>query len=161
MTARVQVGSILIEDRPGITGTLGIESEPYGGNWSVVRSLNGFDLDRKIRAHGWNVFFVAGEVRTTVFGAVGARTTRKALQRILARTSDKSFNCLEVTGIAAKRFVGVPYTSISATGGISNRVAACMTSSGGGRIRRMPSGLEADQAVQLRQHREIVLRCSR
>ena len=114
MTARVQVGSILIEDRPGITGTLGIESEPYGGNWSVVRSLNGFDLDRKIRAHGWNVFFVAGEVRTTVFGAVGARTTRKALQRILARTSDKSFNCLEVTGIAAKRFVGVPYTSISA-----------------------------------------------
>ena len=114
MTARVQVGSILIEDRPGITGTLGIESEPYGGNWSVVRSLNGFDLDRKIRAYGWNVFFIAGEVRTTVFGAVGARTTRKALQRILARTSDKSFNCLEVTGITAKRFVGVPYTSMSA-----------------------------------------------
>lgn len=93
---------------------LGIESQPYGGDWSVVESLDAFSLDRKIHAAGWNFFFMAGEVKAMVFGVVRAKSIRKALQRILDRISDQNFNCLEVTGIAGKRFVGVPYTSVSA-----------------------------------------------
>jgi hypothetical protein len=38
----------------------------------------------------------------------------KHLMRILARTSDQNFNCLEVTGISAHRLFGVPYTIVSA-----------------------------------------------
>jgi hypothetical protein len=34
--------------------TLAIESDPCVGNWSVVRSLGGFALDRKIRADSWS-----------------------------------------------------------------------------------------------------------
>ncbi|HJY83020.1 MAG TPA: hypothetical protein VKK81_18305, partial [Candidatus Binatia bacterium] len=114
MTAQVQVGTILIEDRPLMAQALGIESEPYVGNWSVVGSLNSFALDRKIHAAGWSFFFMAGEVKAKSFGAVGAKNIRKALKRILARVSDCNFNCLEVTGITAKHFVGVPYTTVSA-----------------------------------------------
>jgi len=33
---------------------------------------------------------------------------------MLAKVKPLNFNCLEVTGIAAKRFLGVPYTVISA-----------------------------------------------
>ena len=114
MTLQVQVGTILIEDRPLMTRTLDIESEPYVGNWSLVRSLNGFDLGRKIHAAGWNFFFMAGNARTRFLGRVEARNVRKALMRILARTSDQNFNCLEVTGITTHHFLGVPYTSVSA-----------------------------------------------
>jgi hypothetical protein len=114
MTSQVQVGTILIEDRPLMTRALDIESEPYAGNWSLVRSLNGFDLGRKIHAAGWNFFFMAGNARTRFLGRVEARNVRKALVRILARTSDQNFNCLEVTGITARDFLGVPYTSVSA-----------------------------------------------
>jgi hypothetical protein len=97
-----------------MTRALDIESEPYAGNWSLVRSLNGFDLGRKIHAAGWNFFFMAGNARTRFLGRVEARNVRKALVRILARTSDQNFNCLEVTGITARDFLGVPYTSVSA-----------------------------------------------
>jgi hypothetical protein len=44
-----------------MTRLLGLESEPYSGNWSLVKVLGGFALDRKIYAAGWNFFFMAGE----------------------------------------------------------------------------------------------------
>jgi len=50
--------------------TLAIKSDPYVGNWSVVRSFDGFALDRKIHAAGWNFFFMAGEVKAMFFGVV-------------------------------------------------------------------------------------------
>jgi hypothetical protein len=114
MAPEVQVGTVLIEDRPLMTRALDIESEPYGDNWSLVRSLNGFDMDRKIRAADWNFFFLAGELKARVLGATSAKNVRRALMRILARTSGQNFNCLEVTGISAEHFAGVPYAIVSA-----------------------------------------------
>jgi hypothetical protein len=52
MTPKVQIGTILIEERPLIAQVLGLESEPYSGNWSVIKALDGFSLDRKIDAAG-------------------------------------------------------------------------------------------------------------
>jgi hypothetical protein len=114
MTPTAQVGTILIEERPRITQILGLESEPYSGRWSVVQGLDGFALDRKIHAAGWNFFFMAAEVKVMFFGAPGTAKIKNALQRIRAKVRLHNFNCLEVTGIVAKRFLGVPYTSVSA-----------------------------------------------
>jgi len=33
----IQVGSILIEESPRMTQVLGLESEPYSGNWRLVK----------------------------------------------------------------------------------------------------------------------------
>jgi len=114
MPATVQVGSILIEEWPPMTQLLGLESEPYSGNWSLVKVLGGFALDRKIHAAGWNFFFMAAEVKVMFFGALGTRKIQNALKRILGKVRRQNFNSLEVTGIVAKRFLGVPYAIISA-----------------------------------------------
>src|SRR2546422_9104081 len=114
MTAEVQVGTVLIEERPALTQVLGLESEPYSGTWSVVKALNGYALDRKIHAAGWNFFFMAAEVKVMFFGALGAKKIQGALKRILEKVQGQDFNCLEVTGIVAKRFLGVPYAIVSA-----------------------------------------------
>ena len=114
MPPTVQVGAILIQDWPLMTQVLGLESEPYSGNWSLVKMLDGSALDRKIRASGWNLFFMAAEVKTTIFGALGAKKIESALNRILERVKQQHFNGLEVTEIVAKRFLGVPYTIVSA-----------------------------------------------
>jgi hypothetical protein len=34
MTPKVQVGTILVEERPLIDQVLGLEREPYSGDWS-------------------------------------------------------------------------------------------------------------------------------
>ena len=114
MTAEVQVGTVLIEERPALAQVLGLESEPYSGSWSVVKALNGFALDRKIHAAGWNFFFMAAEVKVTFFGAIRATKVQNALKRILGKVRWQNFNCLEVTGIVAKRFWGMPYATVSA-----------------------------------------------
>ena len=114
MPPTVQVGTILIEEGPLTTQLLGLETEPYSGNWSLVKVLDGFALDRKIHAAGWNFFFMAAEVKTMFFGAIGATKIQNALKRILGKVKQQHFNGLEVTGIVAKRFLGMPYAIVSA-----------------------------------------------
>jgi hypothetical protein len=111
MPPEVQVGTILIWEWPQV---LGLESEPYSGQWSMLKMLDGSALDRKIRAAGWNFFFIASEVKVTFLGALGAKRIQQALNRILGKVSQSHFNGLEVTGIFAKSFLGVPYTVVSA-----------------------------------------------
>jgi len=88
MTPKVQVGFILIQDRPLVTRSL--ESDPYSGNWSLVKALDRFALDRKIHAAGWNFFFMAEEVKATVFGSLAAKSIQKALKRICLKVDDKA-----------------------------------------------------------------------
>jgi hypothetical protein len=110
----IQVGSILVEESPRMTQVLGLESEPYSENWRLVKVLRGFALDRKIRASGWNFFFMASEVQATIFGALETNKIQKALKRILDKVKEQHFNSLEVTGIEERRFLGVPYAVVSA-----------------------------------------------
>jgi len=114
MAATVQVGTILIEERPVMTQALGLQSEAYSAHWRVVKALDGLALDRKIHAAGWSFFFVAAEMKVMFFGAIGAESIQNALKRMLRKIEPMNFNCLEVTGIVAKRFLGVPYAVVSA-----------------------------------------------
>jgi len=41
------------------------------------------------------------------FGAIGAKNIQNAIKRMLEKLKPMNFNCLEVTGIVAKRFLGV------------------------------------------------------
>ena len=114
MPANVQVGTILMKEWPGMTQLLNLESEPCSGEWSLLKVLNGFALDRKLRAAGWNFFFMAAEVKVMFLGSVGAAKIQNALKRILQKVKLQNFNGLEITGIVARRFLGVPYVTVSA-----------------------------------------------
>src|ERR1022692_4520744 len=111
MPQEVGVGTILMSKWPQ---ALGLETEPYSGNWRKVIALESSAIDRKVRAAGWNFFFIASEVKVMFLGAVGAEKIQRALSRILGKVSQEHFNGLEVTGIAAKHFLGLPYAIVSA-----------------------------------------------
>lgn len=97
-----------------MTQLLGLESEPCSGEWSLLKVIDGFALDRKIHAAGWNFFFMAAEVKVMFLGAAGAAKIQNALRRILGKVKRQEFNGLEVTQIVARRFLGVPYVTVSA-----------------------------------------------
>ncbi|MGA9641910.1 MAG: hypothetical protein WBQ72_10970 [Terriglobales bacterium] len=80
----------------------------------MVKLLDGIALDDKIHAARWNFLFMADEIKATFFGAVGAGKIQRALQQIARKVKHQNFNCLEVTAIVAKHFLGVPYTTVSA-----------------------------------------------
>src|SRR2546430_15550736 len=114
MLPTVQAGTILIEDQPLMAQVLGLESEPYFKNWGVVKNFDRFALDRKIHAAGWNFFFMAAEVKMMFFGSLGPTKLRNAIRRILVKVRPQSFNCLEVTRIVTKHFLGIRYATVFA-----------------------------------------------
>jgi len=97
-----------------MTSILGLENEPCFAGWSLLKVLDAFALDRKIHAAGWNFFFMATEVKVMFFGSLGAAKIQNALKRILKKVKGQHFNGLEVTEIVSRRFLGVPYVTISA-----------------------------------------------
>jgi hypothetical protein len=114
MPPDVQVGTILIKEWPGIKQLLGLESEQCSGEWSLLKVLDGFTVDRKVHAAGWNFFFMAAEVKVMFLGSLGAVKIQSALNRLLEKVKPQQFNGLEVTQIVARRFLGVPYVTVSA-----------------------------------------------
>jgi hypothetical protein len=114
MLPTVQVGTILMQEWLGMAQFLGLESEPCSGNWSMLKALDNFALDRKIHAAGWNFLFMAAEVKVMFFGALGEKKIQSALKRILRKVQPRHFNGLEITEIVARRFLGVPYVTVSA-----------------------------------------------
>ncbi|HZQ68677.1 MAG TPA: hypothetical protein VFA68_09175 [Terriglobales bacterium] len=114
MSAQIQIGSMLMESRAANGGGLAIESEPFAQGWSVLSFLNGRDLDRRARATKWSFFFLAEAKREMFFGGRSGNGMFKALTRILAKSRSQGFNCLEVTEILDKSFLGIRYTTIVA-----------------------------------------------
>jgi hypothetical protein len=110
MAQEVHVGTILISEWPQL---FGLETETYSGPWSLVKGLSGFELDRKIRAAGWNFFFIASKMDATFLGSPRTTKIHYAVNRILGHVNKERFNSLEVTGIVTKHFLGIPYTVVS------------------------------------------------
>ena len=93
-----------------------METAPFLPGWRIVKNLDRQELTREIEGANWNFFYLAGEIRTTVFGRGGLGTLRRAVKRIAARQKGQNlrFNSLEITKIASKWFLGIPFTSVTA-----------------------------------------------
>ena len=114
MADTIKTGTILIKDGTFLPDALQSESEPYAPGWRLVKNLDGYGLGRKVHEAGWTFFCLAGEIKATVFGLDGQETVGRAVKRILAKLKSEKFNSLEITQVASKRFLGVPYASVSA-----------------------------------------------
>ena len=114
MAETINTGTILIKDGTFFPDALRFESEPCATGWRLVKNLDGYGLGRKISEAGWTFFWLAGEIGATVFGFDSQKTVRRAVKRILANLKSGKFNSLEITRVASKRFLGLPYASVSA-----------------------------------------------
>jgi hypothetical protein len=113
MPEAIKPGIVLIKDGTLLPDSLKLESEPYSFDWRSVTNLDGYALDRKTHDAGWTFFYLAGERRATVFGHEGQETVRRAIKQILAGLKLEKFNSLEITRVAFKHFLGMPYATVS------------------------------------------------
>lgn len=114
MAKTIKTGTILIKDGTFLPEALRFESEPCATGWRLVKNLDGYGLGRKVREAGWTFFCLAGEVKAPIFSFGGQRNVRRAVKQILANLKPEKFNSLEITQVASKSFLGVPYVSVSA-----------------------------------------------
>jgi hypothetical protein len=109
MLSNIEVGTILIEDRPLITRSLNLSSQPYLGAWGILTTT---DLELRIREAGWQFFFLAEAVNARVYGSVSPDSIKRALKQIFSKVRRQDFNCLQVVSIQQRKFLGVPYTTV-------------------------------------------------
>src|SRR5271157_1823677 len=113
MANQIQSGTMLLHQSAKLE-SLELATESYCQNWRSLGIIESSGLDRKVRAKGWNLFFMAGEIRAVVPAWGGHNTLRRGVKRLLAQARLQHFNCLEVTQVLRKYFLGVPYVSIAA-----------------------------------------------
>ena len=106
--------TILIREATPLLANLSIESEAFLPGWRVVKNLDRSTLTRNIEGANWNFFYLAGEIRATVLGRDRSGTLRRAVKRVLAKQEGQRFNSLEITKVVSKRFLGIPFISVTA-----------------------------------------------
>src|ERR1017187_1482652 len=113
MTDAITVGSILIEEGTHLPDSLLLRSESNSNGWAAVKNARSA-FEKDIQEAGWTFFFMAGEIRTTVFGFDKQKTLCTALNRLIANVKSQHCNSIEITQVANKSFLKVPYVSVSA-----------------------------------------------
>jgi hypothetical protein len=97
-----------------IPQSLRVKTELYSHGWEIVKNADADAVDRDIRRADRNFFFLAAGIQATALGYWRERTVRRAMERLLAKAEPLKFNCLEITEISAKQFLGFPYVHVSA-----------------------------------------------
>ena len=106
--------TILIREKTHLPAGLSIESEAFLPGWRVVKNLDGYGLGRKIEEAKWNFFYLVGEIGAIALGPEGLGTLRRAVKCVLAKQEGQKFNSLEITKVVSKRFLGIPFMSVTA-----------------------------------------------
>ncbi len=106
--------TICIKEDTPLPANLPIESEAFLPGWKVIKNLDRSTLARNIEGANWNFFYLAGEIRATVLGRDRPGTLRRAVRRVLAKQEGQKFNSLEITKVVSKRFLGIPFMSVTA-----------------------------------------------
>src|SRR6267154_2685232 len=105
--------TVFFREDTQLPATLAIESEAFLPGWRIVKNLDRQALTREIEAANWNFFYLAGEIRATVFGRERPGALRRAVKCVLAKQEGQKFNSLDLTRIVSKWFLGIPFMSVA------------------------------------------------
>src|ERR1035437_6793085 len=113
MTDAITAGSILIQEGTHLLNSQPLERESHSSGWAVVENSR-WAFEKEVREAGWTFFFMAGEIRATVFGFDRQKTLRAALNRLIANVKSQNCNSIEITQVTGKSFLKLPYVSVCA-----------------------------------------------
>jgi hypothetical protein len=106
--------TIFIRENTALPAESSIQSETFVPGWRVVTNFDRSTLAASIEAAKWYFFYLAGEMKATVFGTNTPATVRRAVRVILSKQTKREFNSLEVTKVLPTRFWGIPFLSVTA-----------------------------------------------
>jgi hypothetical protein len=112
MAEEIGTGMLLIKEGTPLPQGLQVESEPYVKGWRLIKNLDTSAMDHKLCDSGWTFFFLAGEIKAMAFGSDHEKTTRRAIRKIIAGMKSDHFNCLEISRVAKKKFLGLPCMNV-------------------------------------------------
>jgi len=113
MTDTITAGNILVQNGTHMPGSLLLQTDSDSKGWAAVNGARA-TFDKTIQDEGWTFFFMAGELRATVFGFDRQKALRSALKRLIVDVKSQHCNSIEITRVMGRSFLKVPYVSVSA-----------------------------------------------
>jgi hypothetical protein len=114
VTDAIKTGTILIEKDALMPESVRLERTPYSSGWTAVSNLDLNGLDTAISKAGWTFFFMAGEIKITALGFDRETAVRRAVDQVITNAASHKCNCVEITGVSLRSFLGMPYANVSA-----------------------------------------------
>ena len=114
MTDRIRVGTMLIEDGTHTPESLVAGTERYSAGWSSITKSTSAQLGKELENAGWTFFYMAGEIHTSGFGFNDQSRTDRAMAHVIDAVRREHCNCLEITQMKQRSFLGLRYTSLVA-----------------------------------------------
>jgi len=116
MRKTIEAGSILIESGTPMPVSLLRQGEPFADGWTFFRHPNRRDLETSIDEAGLTFFYLAGEIKATVFGFDEEALMMRVAKKLIKNVKAQHWNGLEITRVAMSSFLGVPYATVAGHG---------------------------------------------
>jgi len=113
MNGPIAAGDILLECGTYLPNSLTSPSESSVPGWSAIPGGRPA-FEKEIKQAGWTLFFMAGEIKTSVFGFDRQKTAQTALKRLGTIVKSQSCNCIEISDVIEKSFLKLPYVQVRA-----------------------------------------------
>lgn len=113
MTHTIAAGDIFVNEGGLLPNLLLLQRKPHSSGWAEVSNARS-TFEKEIPDAGWTFFFMAGEIKTTVFGFDRERAMSTALGRLIANVKAHEYNSIEITQVTGNSFLKVPYVSVCA-----------------------------------------------
>ncbi len=113
MTDTISLGRIWVQEGNHLPKSFLLRSESDSNGWATV----GDDrpaFEKTVQEAGWTFFFMAGEIKTTVFGFDRQKALHTALRRHIVDVKAQHCNSIEITQVTSKSFLNVPYVRVMA-----------------------------------------------
>lgn len=114
MNDQITDGAILIEEGALLPDSLSLVSAHYSTGWESLKYPKRRELDHEIHRTGWTFFYLADEIKRSVFGFDEQEAIRTAVKRILSSVKSRCLNCLEIRKVVTKTFLGLHFVSVFA-----------------------------------------------
>jgi len=102
-------GAILIEDGTILPGEVSLQQSAYSNTWKSAPGL-----DARLAKSGWTFFYMAGTIQKHAFGFDEGKRVHSAVARVIKDVQSERCNCVEITDLTTKSFLGIPYVSVTA-----------------------------------------------
>lgn len=114
MTDQIRLGTMLIEDGTHTPESLALGTEHFSAGWPSIIKFTSTELEKEIEDAGWTFFYMAGEIRTSGFGFNDQSRTARAVAHLIDAVKRENCNCLEITQMRQRSFLGLRYMSLFA-----------------------------------------------
>ncbi|HLK65724.1 MAG TPA: hypothetical protein VKU19_19935 [Bryobacteraceae bacterium] len=112
MADTIIAGTIRVQEDTQLPGSL-LHAGSDSNGWAMVDGTSSA-FEKALQDAGLTFFFMAGEIKTTVFGFDRQKALASAMKRLITNVKSQHCNSIEITRVTDGSFLRVPCVSVYA-----------------------------------------------